>query len=935
MFRKLGLLAVACLMVVTTNSAVASDALTVPTTTALDVDAPPATPPAAPAAKEEDKRMKPRPYAVELQKKKKKTGPPPTKPKFKPWDEIVTKDHKKVEGLLTFYIKGEDVLLEVKKDDLDKPMLAILSISQGIGSDFVYGGLPIDDIMFDLHRDEDHVQMRRLTVNFRAPGDPELERALDLTFAEAILENFAIKTERDGKVVIDVREFFLSDIAGMSMYLNGALNQPMRLDSKKGYFGSIKNYPINTEVDTRLTFASSRPEALYKPNFPDARAIQVGVAWSIRKLPEEPMTPRIADDRVGYFTTSFKDFTKEKQETFFTHYANKWRLEKKDPAAAVSEPVKQIVYYIDNTVPTEYAPYMIAGVNMWQKAFEAAGFKEAIVGKLAPTKEEDPNYDPVDARYNTIRWNVNDQVSYGAIGPSRVDPRTGEIIDADILFEHNIVHNFGKGWRRVAAPRTTLMEVDHNLKQLWMTPEERAREEAIHSLPYFKNRPYMFCAIDNCMGLGAEMMRLSLLINGMIEAGEEVPMEYIGAALTFVAAHEVGHTIGLRHNFKSSGAVPYDQLNDKATVDQIGMTGSVMDYPTPNVSANAATQGYYYTPIVGTYDMWAIEWGYKPIDGTTPEEQAASLDAIARECTEKAHLYGTDEDTYPMGALDPRSNTNDLSDNPMKWASERMSICNDLLMTGKLESRVVPDGGDYVPLRSAVQALFAQKYVCSNIATKTVGGAYTERAHKGDGKDPFTPITAEDQRKALAFIVENALKSNAYALSPEMLDKMQDDKMWSWENNLFAPGRRFDFPLSDWVEAMQTGVLFNVMNPFLQARVVDNAYKTTNPFKLSELYSSLTKAIWTDNLTPNGKTAAWDRNLQRVYTDMLIQQVVQPYPVTPQDAVALSRLTLTRIKSSAQSGLARKGLDDETNAHLMETIARVDRALNASREANF
>jgi len=168
-----------------------------------------------------------------------------------------------------------------------------------------------------------------------------------------------------------------------------------------------------------------------------------------------------------------------------------------------------------------------------------------------------------------------------------------------------------------------------------------------------------------------------------------------------------------------------------------------------------------------------------------------------------------------------------------------------------------------------------------------------------------------------------------------MLDKMLDYKMWSWENNLFAPGRRFDFPLSDWVEAMQTGVLFNVMNPYLQARVVDNAYKTANPFKLSELYTTLTKSIWTDNLTPNGKTAGWDRNLQRVYTDMLIQQVVQPFPVTPQDAVALSRLNLTRIKSSAQSGLQRKGLDDETNAHLMETIARVDRALTASREANF
>jgi hypothetical protein len=360
-----------------------------------------------------------------------------------------------------------------------------------------------------------------------------------------------------------------------------------------------------------------------------------------------------------------------------------------------------------------------------------------------------------------------------------------------------------------------------------------------------------------------------------------------------------------------------------------------MDYPTPNIAANSSRQGYYYTPTVGTYDIWAIQWGYSQVDGATPVEQSSNLESLASKCVDKANLYGTDEDTYPMGALDPRSNTNDLGDDPMRWAMERMSICNDLLTSGKLEDRVVADGGDYVPLRSAVQTLFGQKYVCSNIATKTIGGAYTERAHKGDGKAPFTPITPDEQRKALQFVVDNALKSSSYALSADMLNKMQDDKMWSWENNLFEPGRRFDFPLSDWVEAMQTGILFNVMNPFLQARVVDNGYKTENAFKLSELYGTLTKAIWSDNVAPQGRTAAWDRNLQRVYTDMLILQVVQPYTVTPQDAVALSRLNLTRIKGSAESALQRKGLDDETNAHLMETIARVDRALTASRETQF
>jgi hypothetical protein len=931
MFRKFGLLAAFCFLVAMAGNALAGD-LSQPSTASLE---------AANAAEETGdkgevkKQMKPRPYEEYLQQKLKKPTPKGPEPKFKPWDKVVTKEHKKNEGLLTIYTKQEEMLLEITKEQMDKPYLAILSLSQGIGSDFVYGGLPVDDVMFDFHRDEDHVQMRRLTANFRAGDNEALKKALDLTFSESILENFPIKTEKDGTVIIDVRDFFLSDVSGMSIWLGGALNQPVRPDAKKNYIGSLKNFPTNTEIDTRLTYSPGRVEGLFLPNVPDARNIQVGVAWSIRQLPAEPMMPRIADDRVGYFTTSFKDFTKEKSETFFTHYANRWRLEKKDPAAALSEPKQQIVFYIDHTVPDEYAPFMIAGVEWWNKAFEAAGFKNAIVAKRAPTAEEDPHYDPVDARYNTIRWNTSDQVSYGAIGPSRVDPRTGEIIDADILFEHNIVHNFGKAYRRYAGPQAALMEADPNLKQLWMTPEERAQEEAMLALPFFKGRPYMLCAMNNCMELGSQFMRVSMLAAGVVAAGGEVPMEYIGEALTFVAAHEVGHTLGFRHNFKSSGAVPFDKLNDKAVVDDIGMIGSVMDYPTPNVAKDSSRQGYYYTTGVGTYDVWAAKWGYMPVDGATPEEQQKNLESIAAQCTEKANLYGTDEDTYPMGALDPRSNTNDLSDNPIVWATERMAICDELLQDGRLEDRVVPDGSDYVPLRNAVTTLFIQKYLSATVATKNIGGAMTERAHKGGGKMPFAPVTAADQRQALNFVVDNALKADEWALAPELLDKMQDDKMWSWENNLFQPGRRFDFPLSDWVESLQTGVLFNLMNPFLQARVVEAEYKSADAFKLSELYATLTKSIWTGNVTPAGRTAGWDRNLQRTYTDMLISQVVTPASVTPEDAIALSRLNLSRIRGAAQTGLAKQGLDDATNAHLMETIARIDRALDANRQANF
>jgi len=593
-------------------------------------------------------------------------------------------------------------------------------------------------------------------------------------------------------------------------------------------------------------------------------------------------------------------------------------------------------------VPDEYVPYMIAGVEWWQKAFEQAGYKNAIIGKRAPTAEEDPEYSAEDARYSTIRWNTSDQARYGAIGPSRVDPRTGEIIDADILFEHNMVANFGKAYRRMAGPREALMSIDPTLELFWLTDEERAQRPSLDGIPQLRGKQGMFCALNDCMLLGGHFLGINLMANGFIDPNGEMPKEFVAAALRFVAAHEVGHTLGLRHNFMSSGATPYGSLNDKEAVERMGMTGSVMDYPTPNVAFNATDQGYYYTPNVGTGDDWAITWGYSEVEGEDEWAQRKALDPLAARCTEKANLYGTDEDTYPLAALDPRSSTNDLSDDPMAWAKERAAICDDLLRSGKLEDRVIAEGESWAGLRSAVQTLFVQKYIANSVAVKYVGGSYTSRAHKGGGELPIEPVPAATQKEALDFVIKNALSSSAYALPGDLLNRLQDDKLWTWENNLFQTGRRFDFPMADWVQALQNATLTRLMNPVLQARVVENEYKVDKPFTLAQVYASLTRAIWTDNPTPRGRTAMWDRNLQRLYADRLIQQITMPlmmmpppYSMMPEEAVALSRLSLRRIKASAEGALKTQGLDDATNAHLMETIARVDRALEADRIVGF
>jgi hypothetical protein len=879
------------------------------------------------------------PYAEKLrgQARQAPKAPEP-KGKYKDWSQVL-KDATAQEGLIKIWRKQEDVYFELTKGQLDVPHLSILTLSQGIGSYAIFGGLPVDDVMFDFHRQEDHLQIRRLGALFRAPGDEPLEKAIDLTFSPSIIASIPIVSEKDNgqRILVEMNDFFLSDISGVGIAMNALFKQPVRLDPKASFYHAIKTYPTNVEIDTRLVYNPSQPERLFLPSVPDPRFVQVGVQHSIRRLPEDPMAPRIEDDRIGYFTTVHKDFRETGTGDFMVHYVNRWRLEKKDPNAKMSEPKKPILFYIDRTVPDEYVPYIKAGVEWWQKAFEAAGFMNAIIAKPAPTPEEDPEYDPEDARYNTIRWSVSDQPLYGAIGIFRTDPRSGEILDSDVLIEHSTIANFGQAYRYYAGPRDALMDVDPGLRDFWMTEKERAEDVTMADIPALRGDQHFCCEIDKLTAMNGNFLRLAMLGRGMLPPGGELPTDFVGEALTWLAAHEVGHALGLRHNFKSSTATPYGQLNDKTVIDQIGLTGSVMDYAAVNVSVDPKKQGYYFSPVLGAYDLWAITWGYGEVSGQTPEEQKAELEKIASQSWKNEYLYGTDEDTYPKHALDPRCNIFDLSDNPLEWAVGRMAICDNLLRSGQLEDRVVADGDNYVELRRAVEVIYLQKYLANTMAIKYIGGQYTARPHKGDPGDllPLKPVSPDDQRKALDYIVKNTLSGDSWTISPYLLNKLMDDKQRDWENNPFEQDRRFDFPMSLWIGSVQNAILTHLMNPLLQQRVIEAQYKVEQPFKLSGLYTALTSAIWEAGPAPQGQYAGLQRNLQRIYLEKLIQQVVTPFAATPPDAIELSRLNLRRIRDTANAALQKPGLDDETNAHLMETIARIDRALDARRMTMF
>jgi hypothetical protein len=698
----------------------------------------------------------------------------------------------------------------------------------------------------------------------------------------------------------------------------------VRFDKERSALTMVKVFPENVEVEALLTYSPNDRSTLSLESVSDERYIPITVHYSFSKLPDVPMAPRLADDRVGYFIQAQKDFSRDESEHFWVRYIGRWRLEKKDPTAALSEPVKPIVFYLDRTIPDKYRPWVKEGVERWQKAFEAAGFKNAILAQDPP---DDPEWDPEDTRYSTIRWITSHQPSFGAIGPSRWDPRTGEILDADILFEASMIQGFRNIYRRYSGPDAMAQEA-----LPWLHPQQQS------PLPLERQ-----CMAQQGFSDGGALMNLAMLVDGALPPGSPVPDEYLSQAVIWVTMHEVGHTLGLRHNFRSSTSTPVDKLHDVAWVTDHGLYSSVMEYPTPNISSDRTKQGLYYSPGAGTYDVWAIRYGYTPSGATDVDADYAAVRKIADESLLPGHEYSTDEDTYPSDALDPRTNIYDLGADPLAFARERTRYIASLWSNDKIEERVLGANGAYPVLRRAMDTLLGQYAVALGMGVKYVGGQYHSRGHRGqtDAPDPLQPVPAARQREALAFLGQRAFAADAFKVSPALLNRLAQDRWshWGMASGFGAGSFRLDYDHQVKVHAIQRTLLDGLMAPSLLARLREAEARSAEPFRLAEHFDRMTRMLWGEV----GPTAALKtlegphtrREIQRAYVDRLATWTVNPPALASDDARALARLQLTRIDGRASRALASEiAMSDDVRAHLMETRARIRRALEASRSAD-
>ena len=844
-------------------------------------------------AQETKKEAKPATQATPAKQKK----------EYEDFNKVI-EESKSHQGFFKLYQKKENVYCEIQPSQLNKPFLCMISIARGIGTGYLVSGMTMDEWLLEWKRVGDKVHLVRKNVRFRADKGTPIAEAVDLGYRDSVL--FALKLEsvhpQRKSLLVNISPIFISDL----LPLAGQIGGDARFDKARSTWGSIKTFPKNVELRVDAVYsASGSREAV-----PDSRGIQLSVHYSLAELPSNNYQPRLADDRMGHFVTTVKDFSLRTSDEPYIRFVNRWHLEKADKNAKLSPPKDPIIFYIEKTVPHRFRPYVRQGVLEWNKAFEKAGFVDAIEVRIQQDHED---WDPEDARYNTIRWVVGASAAYG---PSRVNPLTGQILDADIL----VAESWIRSWGRAYTP--FFEELEHE-----------------------RNHPIDHSSRHNCQmasGLARQMgfMASVLQARGIIDDGE-LPEKFIGQILKTLIMHEVGHTLGLRHNFKASTIFSLDDINKKVGK---ALHGSVMEYDAINIAPEGKKQGDYHTTTIGPWDYWVVEYAYKQIGGSKPEAELPELQKIASRVAASELRYGTDDDAsmYQYRDLDPLVNRWDLGADPLEFAKQRQEIVAGLW--DEIADKVTQDGMGYQRVRRAFRSLLGQYSRSMFLATRFIGGQYHHRDHRGDknGRLPYVPVPAKKQREALTFIKEHALSDKTFDFPPKLLNSIAITQWSDWGANS-GNSSRLDYPIHDVILRNQSQILGRLLDPNVLARVQDTELKFSeneDAFTLPELFTGITDAVWVE-LDKNAGAKQWTnsdafissfrRGLQREHMKQLIKLVLAADNGTPEDARSLARLHLVklndRIKNVVQN--SKDKLDDYSVAHLEESQVRVEKALDA------
>lgn len=798
----------------------------------------------------------------------------------------------------------------------------------------------------------------------RSTGDAESKASIQRHFTDRVWLDVPIVTMGPGGgPVIDFD----------ALFVNGATNffgaRAAGLNPKLTSINKAKAFPNNVEIAVEGPVAGGQLRTF---------------AYSLITPPSgNGYKPRESDNRVGYFNTFYRDLGSYNSDRKWVRYVNRWHLEKRDPSLKLSPPKEPIVFYVEHTVPVRYRPYVRDGILQWNKAYEKIGIRDAIEVRYQDMSTGlNMDIDPEDARYNFVVWQSNDRGL--AVGPSRVHPETGQIFDADVVLGDGWLRVFAMDWENVMSsmlmegmtPETlawldTRPEYDPRIrlaspeKRESMIAEREARLARIASgleerdtTPYLgthwnflgddgeplmagDDRLDLACSAAMGMAYSMTMMRTHLELNGVLDelrTGAEsegnvidgLPEEYVGPLLAHLVAHEIGHTLGLRHNFKGTSIYTVDEINSEELKGEKPWSNSVMDYSPLNINMDDdAVQGDFAPIGIGEYDMWAIEYGYTFGD---PKE-------VAKRNTDPALAYGSDEDTF---GPDPTTRRYDLGSDPHEYAKVKMDIAR--FYRENLLENFVKDGDNWSKARRGYQLSLSEQSGALGIMANWIGGSYVSRNQKGDPNavEPVRPVEAEKQREALQFVVQNAFYDEAFGLTPEMLRHMTTESWFDPGNSLQEP----NWPVHDRILGIQASIMTAILNPTTLSRVYDNEFIVApdeDALTLHEVVTTVTDSVWEELGGDVSKRysvrepmiSSMRRNLQAEHIDRLIDLSMPGgmFGAAARPISNLSRMTLKDLHEKIDGmldGASANRIDPYSRAHLMEVSQKIEKALDAS-----
>jgi len=865
------------------------------------------------------------------------TPTPPT-PGGPPPFGVVLRDARRIDGPITLWQKDDKVWLELLPSQFSKPFLLSPKIKSGIGEAWVLGGLmayPVNGAggpqIVQFVRVHNQVRLQALNTDVVVKAGTPEARAVASSYSSSLLGSVPVASQPhpDRKsVLVEANALFLNDMLGIGMMLQRGLRQGYGLDRGNSVITEVRGSEQATIVETQMHYFSGgvgAPVMGAPPGFPlpqlprflpDTRSMLVGLHYSLAPLPDKPMEARLADPRVGLFTSTVLDFDNELRNSPRQRYVTRWRLEKKDPAAEKSEPVKPITFWIDRNVPLAYREAVRAGILEWNRAFEKIGFTEAVKVEQQP---DDAKWDTLDYGYNSVRWMMNADPVFAAIGPSHFDPRTGEILDADIAFE-------GMLTRSIRTLRTQVLPAPGGAAAgaSAATPQAFANP---FMPPEGGTMPAEFMRCQHG-ALAAEQLSYALDVleaRGELEPDSPIARQFVQDFVKESIMHEVGHALGLRHNFRASRAYTEAQLADAEFTRAHGTSGSVMEYNAVNLPRPGSTAGMPFHTALGPYDYWAIEYAYKPMQaGAKPEAERAELQKIAARSNEADLAFGTDEDSFL--ALDPETLQHDLGNDPLAFASKRLAIARDLFK--RQETRELPPDRDYAVLRRSINYAIGDATRAIGVLARQIGGVRTLRDFPGSGREPLQPVAATVQREALQLISSSVLSPEGLSLSPALQRRLAPDFLDRAEGAAVT-----DFSVQQRLLDLQRAVLNYLMSDVIALRILDSVGKFDKPaeaFQLAELHRRLTADVWGE-LDKGGAIAPARRDLQRDHVNRLSLAVVRPTGSGRADLRGETREQARALLARLEAQLKKRDNGDVlTRAHLADSADTLRQALAAT-----